>query len=59
MSPDELKQLRATLNLTQPQMADILGMSVGGYRKLEYGDRGIRGPALKLIEQLRTIGVKQ
>ena len=54
MTPSELKALRHTLGKTQPQMADTLGLSVGGYRKWEHGDRSISGPALKLIEQLRT-----
>jgi len=53
MTPAELKSLRATLNLTQPAMAALLGMSHSGYRKYEAGDRKISGPVLVLIKLLQ------
>ena len=52
MTPEELKSLRATLNLTQPAMAARLGMSHSGYRKYEAGDRKISGPVLVLLKQM-------
>jgi putative transcriptional regulator len=45
--------LRRRLNLTQAQMAPMMGMSLSGYRKWEQGQRAVSGPAavlLKVIE---------
>jgi DNA-binding transcriptional regulator YiaG len=53
MTPAELRTLRHSLGLTQPQMAERLGVSTSGYRKWEHGERGISGPVLILIEQIK------
>lgn len=36
-----LKRLRENKKLTQEQMAELLGYSVPGYRKIEQGTRGL------------------
>lgn len=37
--PDRLKQLRETANLTQSDMAEILGVKLQSYQRFEYGSR--------------------
>jgi transcriptional regulator with XRE-family HTH domain len=53
MTPTELRTLRHALGLTQPQMAEGVGVSVSGYRKWEHGERGISGPVLILLNQIK------
>lgn len=43
------KLIRQQLELTQDQMARVLGMSVHGYRKWEQGHRRMSGPAANLL----------
>lgn len=43
-----LKMFREEKNLTQEQMAELLGYSLFGYRKIEQGQRGL--PIHKAIE---------
>lgn len=43
------KLIRQQLDLTQDQMARVLGMSVHGYRKWEQGHRRMSGPAANLL----------
>ncbi|EUB95343.1 hypothetical protein PMI07_003121 [Rhizobium sp. CF080] len=43
------KLIRQQLELTQDQMARVLGMSVHGYRKWEQGHRQMSGPAANLL----------
>ena len=43
------KLIRRQLDLTQDQMAQVLGMSVHGYRKWEQGHRRMSGPAANLL----------
>jgi len=43
------KLIRRQLDLTQDQMARVLGMSVHGYRKWEQGHRRMSGPAANLL----------
>ncbi|WP_117190579.1 helix-turn-helix domain-containing protein [Rhizobium terrae] len=47
-TPDP-KQIRRRLELTQDQMARVLGISVYGYRKWEQGHRRMSGPAANLL----------
>jgi transcriptional regulator with XRE-family HTH domain len=43
-----LKKIRESKHLTQEQMAELLGYSLPGYRKIEQGTRGLPiGKALK------------
>ena len=42
-------EVRKRANLTQPQMALLMGMSLSGYRKWEQGKRSISGPAAALL----------
>jgi putative transcriptional regulator len=53
MTPNELKQLRHKLGKTQQEMADLIGVSVSGYRKWEQGQREVKGAALKTLENLK------
>lgn len=47
--PNNLKQLRLALNCTQAQMADLLGVTVRGYRNYELG---AREPELSVLIKL-------
>lgn len=53
-APIAPREVREQANLTQAQMAPLMGMSLSGYRKWEQGQRRISGPAatlLRLIEK--------
>jgi putative transcriptional regulator len=41
--------VRKKANLTQAEMAPLMGMSLSGYRKWEQGQRRISGPAAALL----------
>ena len=48
------RDVREQAQLTQAQMAPLMGMSLSGYRKWEQGQRQVSGPAaalLRLIEK--------
>ena len=45
----EPREVRQKMNLTQEQMAPLLGMSVSGYRKIEQGQRSVQGAAGTLL----------
>ncbi|MCL6706413.1 type II toxin-antitoxin system MqsA family antitoxin [Pseudomonas sp. R2.Fl] len=47
-TPDP-RLIRRRLDLTQDEMARVLGMSVHGYRKWEQGHRRMSGPAANLL----------
>lgn len=47
--PSKLKYLRLSLNCTQAQMADLLGVTVRGYRNYELG---AREPELSVLIKL-------
>ena len=42
-------EVREHSNLTQAQMAPLMGMSLSGYRKWEQGTRRVSGPAPNLL----------
>ena len=44
------REVRERINLTQAQMAPLMGMSVSGYRKWEQGRRRVSGPAATLLQ---------
>ena len=44
------REVRERINLTQAQMAPLMGMSVSGYRKWEQGTRRVSGPAATLLQ---------
>ena len=52
MTPAELKAARSTLNLSQSELAEAIGQSVGAVRHWEQGDRKIPGAVAKLIEMM-------
>ena len=43
------RAVREQANLTQAQMATLVGMSLSGYRKWEQGTRRLGGPAAALL----------
>jgi len=47
--PADVKAVRATLGLSQPQFAMMLGVSVATLRNWEQGRRTPEGPALALL----------
>ena len=48
-TPVTPRAVRKQVNLTQAQMASLMGMSLSGYRKWEQGARRINGPAISLL----------
>ena len=46
------REVRKQANLTQAQMAPLMGMSLSGYRKWEQGIRRVSGPAATLLRVL-------
>ena len=46
------REVRKQANLTQAQMAPLMGMSLSGYRKWEQGTRRVSGPAATLLRVL-------
>ena len=44
------REVRKQIDLTQAQMAPLLGMSLSGYRKWEQGRRRVSGPAATLLQ---------
>lgn len=55
MSPEELRDIRAQLKLTQEKMAYDLGVTVRGLRQFERGERTITGPVRNLARLLLAI----
>lgn len=53
-SPVAPREVRRQANLTQAQMAPLMGMSLSGYRKWEQGQRRISGPAAALLRLIQT-----
>lgn len=49
---ERIKEIRETNNLTQAEIANKLGISVSGYRKIEYGERD---PNIDLIRDLSNM----
>ena len=47
------REVRKAINLTQAQMAPLVGMSLSGYRKWEQGARRVSGPAAALLQVIR------
>ena len=48
-TPVTPRAVRKQVNLTQAQMAWLMGMSLSGYRKWEQGTRRVNGPAMSLL----------
>ena len=48
-TPVTPRAVRKQVNLTQAQMALLMGMSLSGYRKWEQGTRRVNGPAVSLL----------
>ena len=48
-APVDPREIRTRANLTQAQMAPMMGMSLSGYRKWEQGARRVSGPAAALL----------
>ena len=50
----EPRAVRKEANLTQAQMAALMGMSLSGYRKWEQGAREVSGPAQVLLRVIKA-----
>ena len=48
-APVTPSEVREHANLTQAQMAALMGMGLSGYRKWEQGRRRVSGPAANLL----------
>ena len=47
------RDVREQAQLTQAQMAPLMGMSLSGYRKWEQGQRRVSGPAATLLRLIQ------
>ncbi len=47
------REVRLQANLTQAEMAPLMGMSLSGYRKWEQGTRNVSGPAETLLRVIQ------
>lgn len=45
--------VRKQVNLTQAEMASLMGMSLSGYRKWEQGTRQFSGPTARLLRVIQ------
>lgn len=45
--------VRRQVNLTQAEMASLMGMSLSGYRKWEQGTRRFNGPTARLLRVIQ------
>ena len=52
-APVTPRDIRKQANLTQAQMAPLMGMSLSGYRKWEQGTRRVSGPAATLLRVIQ------
>ena len=52
-APGTQREVREHANLTQAQMAPLMGMSLSGYRKSEQGTRRVSGPEANLLRVIR------
>lgn len=52
MTPDDFKDIRLRMGLTQREIGDALDVSKHTVRKWEKGERGIRKPMQKLVRNL-------
>ena len=51
--PISPRDVRMQAELTQAQMAALMGMSLSGYRKWEQGRRRVSGPAATLLRVIK------
>ena len=54
VSPDEIKQIRASLQLTQQALADLLGVDRVAVARWETGRRNISAPTERLLLRIRN-----
>ena len=52
-TPISPRDVRMQAELTQAQMAALMGMSLSGYRKWEQGRRRVSGPAATLLRIIK------
>ena len=48
-APVDPREIRKRAKLTQAKMAEMMGLSLSGYRKWEQGQRRVSGPAAALL----------
>jgi putative transcriptional regulator len=58
VSPDEFRRLRQRLGLTQEQVAQRLGVTLGAVSRWEHGQRRISEPAARLLQLLVDLETK-
>ncbi len=54
LKPVNIKKLRNTVGMTQPEFAATFGISLGTLRHWERGDRVPQGPALVLLNVIKN-----
>ena len=59
MRPEELKEIRKKLDLSQKKMADLIGVSLSGYQHYEYGRRKIPKMTAMFIQNQLQIDAKE
>lgn len=52
MTPEQIKQARQSMGLTQAEMAEKMGVGIDAVKQWESGRRKPRGPAIKIIKML-------
>jgi putative transcriptional regulator len=52
-TPVAPREVREQAQMTQAQMAPLMGMSLSGYRKWEQGQRRVSGPAATLLRLIQ------
>lgn len=57
MTPKQLKTLRASLGLTQSQLAEAIGVASNTVTRWEMGRHPISSPIIKLLRTLRKKAV--
>ena len=58
MTPDEIKALREREQVSQPVFASYLNVRKGAVSKWERGEKRPDGPSLKLLNLVRTKGLR-
>ncbi|MFG6393351.1 MAG: helix-turn-helix domain-containing protein [Lachnospiraceae bacterium] len=56
-SGQRLRKLRAEKGLTQETAASYIGMSIAGYKKIEYGNNGARVDTLLMLAKLYGVSL--
>lgn len=58
MDKISVKAIRVNMNLTQAQMAQKLGLSLGGYQKKENGERKFSFEEIDKLSEFSGVGIQ-